>query len=348
MTLSYRHLGRNGLKVSPLALGTMMFGGPTDEATARRIADRAFEQGVNFIDTANGYNDGRSEEVVGRLVAARRDQWIVATKFVNPNPGPKGPNDGGASRHNVIQSVDASLRRLGTGHIDLLYLHREDRGTPVAETVRALGDLIQAGKIRAYGLSNHRGWKLAEFSRVADALNVQRPAASQPLYNLANRQIESEHLPAAEYYGIGVVPYSPLARGVLTAKYHPAEPPPPDTRAGRNDKRIRQTEWRPESLDLAQKVRRHAEARGITPGQFALAWVLANRLVTAAIAGPRTEAQWEDYVPALEYVFTDEDEAFVDALVTTGHASTAGFNDPSHPFFGRQPRQRPAVAAVTG
>ncbi|WP_300727647.1 aldo/keto reductase [Pseudomonas sp.] len=337
-TIEYRNLGRNGIKVSPITLGTMMFGGQTEEDVAKRIADRAYEQGINVIDTANGYNGGASEEVVGRLIADRRSQWVLSTKFVNPNPGAQGPNDRGASRHNVIQSVDASLKRLNTDYIDLFYLHREDHTTPVEETLRALSDLIRAGKIRSYGLSNHRGWKLAEFSRTADLLGIERPAASQPLYNLANRQIENEHLPAAQYYGIGVVSYSPLARGVLTAKYDPNQPPSEGTRAGRNDKRLHQTEWRAESLNLAQRVKDHAQARGITPGQFALAWVLNNALITSAIAGPRTEAQWNDYVPALNYAFTAEDEAFIDDLVITGHASTPGYNDPSHPFAGRKSR----------
>jgi len=336
--IEYRNLGRNGIKVSPITLGTMMFGGQTDDAVAKRIVDKAYEQGINFIDTANGYNGGASEETVGRLIAERRSQWVLSTKFVNPNPGALGPNDRGASRHNVIQSVDASLKRLNTDYIDLFYLHREDHTTPVEETLRALSDLIRAGKIRSYGLSNHRGWKLAEFSRTADLLGIERPAASQPLYNLANRQIENEHLPAAEYYGIGVVSYSPLARGVLTAKYDPNQPPSEGTRAGRNDKRLQQTEWRPESLNLAQRVKDHAESRGITPGQFALAWVLNNKLITSAIAGPRTEEQWNDYVPALNYAFTAEDEAFIDDLVITGHSSTPGYNDPSHPFAGRKSR----------
>lgn len=336
--IEYRNLGRNGIKVSPITLGTMMFGGQTDDSVAKRIVDKAYEQGINFIDTANGYNGGASEETVGRLIADRRSQWVLSTKFVNPNPGALGPNDRGASRNNVIQSVDASLKRLNTDYIDLFYLHREDHSTPVEETLRALSDLIRAGKIRSYGLSNHRGWKLAEFSRTADLLGIERPAASQPLYNLANRQIENEHLPAAEYYGIGVVSYSPLARGVLTAKYDPNQPPSEGTRAGRNDKRLQQTEWRPESLNLAQRVKDHAEARGITPGQFALAWVLNNQLITSAIAGPRTEEQWNDYVPALNYAFTAEDEAFIDDLVITGHSSTPGYNDPSHPFAGRKSR----------
>ena len=336
--IPYRNLGRNGVKISPITLGTMMFGGQTPDDVARRITDRAFEQGINAIDTANNYNGGASEEVVGRLIAERRQRWVLATKFGNPDPSGGGPNNTGASRQNVIQSVNASLKRLNTDYIDLFYLHREDHVTPVDETLRALDDLIRAGKIRGYGLSNHRGWKLAEFSRSADLLGIQRPSVSQPLYNLANRQIEVEHLPAAEYYGIGVVSYSPLARGVLTAKYDPGQPPAEGTRAGRNDPRLQQTEWRAESLNLAQRVKDHAAARGITSGQFALAWVLNNKLVTSAIAGPRTEEQWNDYVPALNYAFTAEDEAFVNELVVTGHSSTPGYNDPSHPFLGRQSR----------
>jgi aryl-alcohol dehydrogenase-like predicted oxidoreductase len=331
--MEYRHLGRSGIRVSPLCLGTMMFGGQTDEAVAGQIAARAFEQGINFLDTADVYNAGKSEEVAGRLIAPNRDKWILATKFA----GGRGdwPNQGGASRKYIVQAVEASLKRLGTNYIDLVYIHREDRGVRVEEQVSALGDLIKAGKLRYYGLSNHRSWKIAEFSHVADALGVDRPAASQPLYNLANRQIEQEHLTAAHHYGVGVVPYSPLARGVLTAKYDPAAAPAADTRAGRNDSRIQQTEWRPESLELAQEIKRHAEARGVTPGQFALAWVLHNKLVTSTITGPRTLSQWEDYVPALAYRFTAEDEALVDRFVVTGHPSTPGFNDPGHPSLGR-------------
>lgn len=336
MTVEYRHLGRNGVRVSPLCLGTMMFGGETDPDTSARIIGKAFDEGINFIDTADGYANFQSEIVVGNAIRAQRDKWVLATKFASPRG--KGPNDQGTSRKYIIQAVESSLKRLGTDYIDIYYLHREDHVTPVAETVRTLGDLISAGKIRYYGLSNHRGWKIAEFARVADALGLDRPAASQPLYNLANRQIEFEHLDAADHYGLGVVPYSPLARGVLTAKYDPSSPPPLDTRAGRGDKRILQTEWRPESLELAQRVRDHAAGRGITAGQFALAWVLNNSLITSAIVGPRTEAQWDDYRPALAYRFTVEDEAFINELVPSGHASSPGFTDPGHFFFGRRPR----------
>lgn len=334
--MDYRILGRTGMRVSRLCLGTMMFGARTDTEAARAIVDKAYDQGVNFLDTANNYNAGQSEIEVGKLIASKRNDWIVATKFVNPDPAGRAPNNFGASRRNLIQCVDASLKRLNTDYIDLLYLHREDPRTPVAETVRALGDLVRAGKLRYYGLSNHASWKLAEFSLTADALGVDRPAASQPLYNLANRQPELEQLPAADHFGIGVVSYSPLARGVLTAKYDPTQPPPPGSRADANDKRLQQTEWRPESFALAQAIKEHAQARGLTAGQFALAWVLNNRLITAAIAGPRTEEQWDDYLPALAYTFTAEDEDLVNRLVVTGHASTPGYNDPHYPITGRQ------------
>jgi aryl-alcohol dehydrogenase-like predicted oxidoreductase len=331
--MDYRSLGRSGIKISPLCLGTMMFGGQTDEKVAGQIVARAFEQGINFLDTANVYNEGRSEEVVGRLIAKNRNKWILATKFA----GGRGawPNESGTSRKHIIEAVEASLKRLGTDYIDLIYAHREDHGVQTGEILRALGDLIAAGKIRYYGLSNHRAWKIAEFSHVADQLGIDRPAASQPCYNLANRQPEIEHLTACDHYGVGVVSYSPLARGVLTGKYDPGKPPAADTRAGRKDSRLQQTEWRPETLTLAQELKRHAEARGITPGQFAIAWVLANRLIASTITGPRTLEQWEDYLPALNYRVTAEDEAFVDRFVATGHPSTPGYNDPGHPYFGR-------------
>ena len=164
---------------------------------------------------------------------------------------------------------------------------------------------------------------------------------SQPYYNAMNRMPEIEHLPACGFYGLGVVPYSPLARGVLTGKYKPDAPPPEGTRAGRGDTRILQTEWRPESLALAQEVKHHAEARGITAGQFAVNWVLNNRLVTAVIAGPRTEAQWDEYLGALGYAFTAEDEGLIDRLVVSGHPSTPGYNDPAYPLEGRAPRTGP-------
>jgi aryl-alcohol dehydrogenase (NADP+) len=169
-------------------------------------------------------------------------------------------------------------------------------------------------------------------------MGIDRPIVSQPYYNAMNRMPEVEHLPACAHYGIGVVPYSPLARGVLTAKYDPDAPPPNDSRAARQDTRMMQTEWRKESLVIAREIRTHAERRGMTAGQFAMLWVLNNKLVTACIAGPRTEEQWADYLGALKHSFTAADEALVNRLVATGHPSTPGFNDPAYPIEGRVPR----------
>jgi len=334
--MDHRALGRSGLKVSTLCLGTMMFGGATDEPASARIVAKARDQGVNFLDTADQYNNGKSEEVLGRAIARERDRWVVATKLANPM-GP-GPNEVGLSRKWVMQAAEASLKRLGTDYIDVYYLHKEDHVAPLAETVRAMADLVRQGKIRYIGVSNYRSWRIAEICNLCDQIGIDRPVVSQPYYNAMNRMPEVEQLPAAAYYGLGIVPYSPLARGVLTGKYSPDAPPPAETRAGRSDKRIMQTEWRPESLRIAQTLKRHAEARGITAGQFAVAWVLNNALVTGTIAGPRTEAQWDDYVGALAYEFTAEDEALVDSLVTTGHPSTPGYNDPAYPLEGRVPR----------
>ena len=334
--MNYRNLGRSGLKVSPICLGTMMFGGPTDEATSTRIVAKAREAGINFIDTADAYNKGNSEHVVGRAISNSRPSWVLSTKLANPMGD--DPNRRGLSRKWVLEAADESLKRLGTDYIDVYFLHKEDHSTPLEETVRAMGELMRAGKIRYFGVSNYRAWRVAEICNICDRLGIDRPVASQPYYNAMNRMPEVEHIPACGYYGLGVVPYSPLARGVLTGKYGVDGAPDKDTRAGRNDTRMMQTEWRPESLKLAQEIKRHAESKGITAGQFAVGWVLNSSFVSSVIAGPRMEEQWDDYVRALDYKFTAEDEALVDRLVVTGHPSTPGFNDPAYPIEGRKPR----------
>jgi aryl-alcohol dehydrogenase (NADP+) len=334
--MQYRPLGRSGLKVSPICLGTMMFGGPADEATSARIIAKAREAGINFIDSADAYNDGNSEQVVGRAISNSRHHWVLATKLANPMGD--DPNRGGLSRRWVLQAADESLKRLGTDYIDIYYLHKEDHSTPLHETVRAMGELMQQGKVRYFGVSNYRAWQVAEICNICDRLGIPRPVVSQPYYNAMNRMPEVEHFPACDFYGLGIVPYSPLARGVLTGKYRPDAAPDKDTRAGRNDKRMMQTEWRPESLQLALEIRQHAEAKGITAGQFAVSWVLNSSFVSAVIAGPRTEEQWDDYLRALDYRFTAEDEALIDRLVTSGHPSTPGYNDPAYPIEGRRAR----------
>ena len=334
--MEYRNLGRSGLKVSPLCLGTMNFGGPTDAPTAERIIARAREAGVNFLDTADAYNKGGSETVIGKAIAGDRSNWVLATKVANVMTS--GPNDSGLSRKWVMRAIEDSLRRLGTDYVDIYYLHKEDHATPLAETVRAMGDLVRQGKIRYFGVSNYRSWRVAEICSLCDSIGIDRPIVSQPYYHALNRQMETEHLAACGYYGLGVVTYSPLARGILTAKYDPDAPPPSDTRAGRQDRRMLQTEWRPDSLRMAQDISRHAQAKGSTASRFAVGWVLNNRLVTGVIGGPRTEAQWEDYLAALDYKFDAEDEALIAGLIPPGHASTPGYNDPAYPIEGRPTR----------
>jgi aryl-alcohol dehydrogenase-like predicted oxidoreductase len=334
--LDYRVLGASGLKVSPLCLGTLLFGSRTDETEASRIVGSARDAGINFIDTAVSYAGGRSEEILGELLASDRDWWVVATK-VGSRTG-DGPNEDGTSRRQIHDSIERSLRRLRTDRVDLYYLHRDDETTPLRESLAAVGDLIRAGKVRYLGLSNFRGWRVAEAVGICRDLGMPAPIAIQPYYHALNRQPEVELLPAAAHHGLGVVPFSPLARGVLTGKYRPGEDPPPDSRAGRNDPDLMSREWREESLRIAQHLRGHAERRGMTTGQFAVKWLLGNALVTSVVAGPRTLDHWTEYLGALDHDFDAEDAALVDRLVPPGYASTYGYHDPNFPVAGRVSR----------
>jgi aryl-alcohol dehydrogenase (NADP+) len=332
-TPTYRNLGASGLKVSPLWLGTMMFGDWTPEPEAARIVASARDAGLNALDTADVYNQGESERVLGRLIKADRSRWVLATKLANPVGNEV--NDRGTSRRWMLRAVEASLQRLGTDWIDLYYLHRDDDSTPMEETVHTMGLLIQQGKVLHWGLSNFRAWRLARMVELARQMGVPQPIALQPPYSAVTRGIEVELLPACAHYGLGAVTYSPLARGVLTGKYRTDAPPPADSRAARADRRLMQTEWRPESIALSQDFAAHAAARGIRPSQLAVAWVLHNRLVSGVIAGPRTFEQWQDYLAALQVQVTAEDERWVDERVPPGHASTFGYTDPIYPVTGR-------------
>jgi aryl-alcohol dehydrogenase (NADP+) len=334
--IEYRRLGESGLKVSPICLGTMMFGDRTDEAEAGRMVIAARDAGINFIDTADVYAKGESERIVGRLIKADREDWVLATKAGNPMG--EGINMRGLSRKWLLRAIDLSLKRLHTDYVDIYYLHFDDLRTPLEETLRAVDDILRAGKARYFGISNYRGWRIAHLVHLCDRHGLARPVVCQPYYNAMNRMPEVEVLPACAAFGLGVVPYSPLARGVLTGKYEVGTSPPGDSRAGRSDKRMLETEFRPESVAIAQKVRIHAEGRGMTAGQFAVGWVLNNRLVSSVIAGPRTVEQWIEYLGALRHPLTAEDEAFLDALVPAGHPSTPGFTDPKYPVLGRPTR----------
>lgn len=332
--MKYRKLGASALKVSELCLGTMMFGDQTAADEAASIVALARERGVNFVDTADVYTSGASESMLGSLIRGDRDRWVLATKVGNQMSN--RPNESRYSRKWIMQSVEGSLARLGTDYLDIYYLHRDFEADLLEEPLRALDDLIRAGKIRCWGMSNFRGWRISEAVWLARQLNMPGPVVCQPYYNLLNRMPEVEILPACARYGLGVAAYSPIARGVLTGKYDPSAPPPDGSRAARGDTRMHQTEWRPESLAIAQRLKEHAHGRHGNLLRLAVAWILANRNVSSVIAGPRTLAQFEDYFPALECAWSAEDEALVDSLVAPGHPSTPGYSDPSYPFYGRR------------
>lgn len=332
--MHYKNLGKSNLQVSALCLGTMMFADQTEAAEAASIVAHAHEHGVNFIDTADVYSKGESERMVGGLIKQQRHQWVLATKLGNKMS--ERVNEAHYSASWMHHELEQSLQRLQTDFIDIYYLHRDYNGMDLEEPLRAIDAMLRAGKIRYWGVSNFRGWRIAEIVSLAKQVGMPGPVVCQPYYNLLNRMPEVEILPACDHFGIGVVPYSPVARGVLTGKYQPGSKPAEGTRAGRADKRIMETEFREESLVIAQKLQEHAGTRAISLAHFATAWVLANKAVSSVIAGPRTLQQWQDYFPALEYRFTAEDEALVDSLVAQGHASTPGYNDPAYPLNGRR------------
>jgi aryl-alcohol dehydrogenase-like predicted oxidoreductase len=334
--MEYRKLGNAGVKVSPICLGTMNFGDRTDFATAEQIVKSAFDAGINFIDTADAYVKGESERIVGKLIAANREHWVLATKVANPMG--TGPNDNGLSRKHIMQAIDDSLTRLDTDYVDIYYLHFDSAEFNLAEALEAMADLVACGKVHYVGLSNFRGWRIAVAAELCRSEGFAVPAVCQPYYNAMNRMPEVEVLPACANYGMGIVPYSPLARGMLTGKYKPGMAPPEESRAALKDKRMMETEFREESMAMAQTIVKHAEKRGMTGGQFAINWVLNNGLVTSALAGPRTMAHWTEYLGALALPFNAEDEALIDGLVKPGHPSTPGYSDPRYPFFGRLPR----------
>lgn len=330
----YHPLGHSGLKVPQLWLGTMMFGDQTSEAEAASIMDATRDAGLNALDTADVYAGGESERIVGKLIAADRERWVLATKVANPIG--KEPNERGLSRRWLLQAADNSLKRLGADFIDLYYMHRDDESVPIEETLSTMARLIELGKIRYYGVSNFRAWRVARMVETARRMGIPQPVVCQPPYSAMTRLIETELLPCCDHYGVGVVAYSPLARGVLTGKYKPGAEPEAGSRAARGDRRIHQTEFRPESVALSQEFKAHAERRGMSPTQFAIAWVLNNQRINGVIGGPRTLAQWQDYLAALSLKLDPQDEAFVDSLVPPGYASTHGYTDPIYPVTGRK------------
>ena len=319
--MDYRPLGRSGVKVSPLCLGCMMFGAKTEPADSYAIIDRAIEAGLNFIDTANVYGRGTSETVTGEALArnGKRDQTILATK-VHGRMDTDDPNMQGNSRRHIIQQCEASLKRLQTDWIDLYQIHRPQSDIPIDETLRALDDLIRAGKVRYIGTSTFAAWQVMESLGVSKELGLNRFICEQQPYNILDRRVERELMPMARTYGLATIPWSPLAGGMLTGKYQRGQAPGEGTRY----EKVSESEWlqnryRDAMFDVVEGLTPLAEAKGCTVAQFALAWCMQQPGVTSPIIGPRTMEQLEDNLGAIDVEITDEDRQAVDRLVAPGN-----------------------------
>lgn len=313
--MEYRKLGHSGLEVSRLCLGTMTFGEAdessfmhgvgADEQTSRQVLNRALDEGINLVDTADVYgNDGLTEKVLGRWFEAdgRRDEVVLASKFrFRMHPGPNGT---GASRYHIVRAVEESLRRLKTDRIDLYQIHMQDTQTPEEETLRALDDLVRAGKVLYLGASNYAAYRLVESLWASDARNLERFVSLQARYSLVARELEREHLPACRRFGLGVLPYSPLAGGFLSGKYT-RESRPEGARLSVKDERFQAVDTEKNWRVLAE-VRRVAEEVDATPAQVALAWLLRQDRVTSVIFGARSVRQLEDNLRCLEVPLSDD------------------------------------------
>jgi aryl-alcohol dehydrogenase-like predicted oxidoreductase len=317
--MRYRQLGASGLRVSVLSMGTMTFGGTgsfasvgsTDLDTARRQIDRCLEAGVNLIDTANVYSEGRSEEILGQAVEGRRDDLLLATKVRMPMGD--GPNDAGLSRHHVMTECDASLRRLRTDHIDLYQLHEWDGQTPLTETLQALDDLVHAGKVRYVGCSNYAGWQLMKALGIAEQRELPRFVSQQIHYTLQAREAEYELVPASIDQGLGILVWSPLAGGLLSGKYRRGQAAPEQSRllAGWDEPPVRDQE---KLYDIVEVIVDVAKNRGASPAQAALAWLLDRPAVSTLIIGARTDEQLADNLGAADLELTQEERTRLDEV----------------------------------
>ena len=320
--MEYRLLGRTGVRVSPLCLGTLNFGNPTAEADAVAITHAALDAGLNFVDTANVYHQGLSETLVGKALAGRRHRVVLATK-VHGRMG-DGPNDHSGSRLHILRACDASLRRLGTDYIDLYQIHRPSPDIPVDETLGALTDLVRAGKVRYVGCSTHPAWMVMEALAVSDRLGLARYVSEQPPYNLLDRRIENELVPLAQRYGLAILPWAPLAQGVLAGRYPAEGPMPADSRAMRQpgQANIYADRVTPSGLAVGRAFAVLARSHGRTPGQLALLWCKDQPGVTAPIVGPRTEEQLNELLPVLDLSLSAAERLACDALVPPGGVVT--------------------------
>ncbi len=326
--MEHRLFGRTGVRVSPLCLGAMNFGGPTGEAESIEIIHAALDGGINFVDTANVYTGGQSEVLVGKALAGRRPRVFLATK-AHFKVG-EDVNDGGNSRRHLFQACEDSLRRLGTDYIDLYQIHRPSAEVPVDETLRALDDLVRAGKVRYIGCSTHPAWRVMEALAVSERHGFARYVSEQPPYNLLDRRIENELVPLALAHQLALIPWAPLGQGVLAGRYTGSQPFPEDSRAARQPGTIYAQRVTPRGIAAGEAFAAAARQFGKTPGQLALTWCKDQPGITAPIVGPRTLAQLQDLLPVLEMTLTAEERAACDAIVPPGGAvanfhNTAGW-----------------------
>jgi len=331
--MNYQNFGTTGVQVSPLCLGTMLFGSTCSEKDAINITHRAINDGINIFDTANGYNKGLSEEILGKAIIEKRNDIFLVTK-VNASMG-SGPNDKGLTRYHIINEVENSLKRLGTDHIDLYFLHRRDPNTPLEESISAMDYLVNQGKIRYIGISNHKAWEICSATMFSQLNNMASISAVQDLYNIVDRDVEVELLPFCDEFGMAVMAYSPLARGMLTGKYGIDKPIPIDSRAGRGDQRMLESGMREHSMKVASSLRNIANKYNKTISQLAVNWVIDNPIVSTSIIGPRTMQQYDDNLGALDWRLELDDLKEIDRLVPLGEHTGFGFNDPMNPVVGR-------------
>ncbi len=309
--MQHKRLGKSGLKVSAIGLGGNTFGRHADAEQTARCIHTALDLGITFFDTADVYNAGVSETYVGQALAGRRDRAIIASK-VAMTMG-EGPNDRGLSRAHILDGVHASLKRLGTEYIDLLQVHQWDAETPLEETMRALDDLVRDGKVRYIGCSNFTAWQLVWSLWTSAAHDLTSFVSVQPRYSLVDRSIEAELLPACREFGIGIIPYSPLAGGVLTGKYEAGVEPPPGTRAHGNE-RFAGQHGTERNLAIARRAQEWAESHGHTVGELAIAWLVAHPEVSSVIAGVTKPEQVEANARAGDWLLTADEVAEVAAL----------------------------------
>ena len=312
--MDYVRLGRSGMKVSRVCVGTNMFGaGYVDDDRAVSVIDAAFDAGINFIDTADAYNSGHSEVVVGRAVNGHRHDFVVATKgFIATGPG---PNDVGLSRKHLIDAVEASLSRLRTDYIDLYQVHYFDPDTPLEESLRTLDDLVRQGKIRYIGCSNFAAWQLMKALWVSDKQGFERFESVQPEYNLGKRDIEGELFAACSDQSVGIIPYQIFMGGVLTGRYSPEAPPPSDSHmASRHAQRAKDTYWTDRTFEMVKTLEETAAGLEISVPQLLIAWTLSKPQITSVIVGASRPEQAESNARAVSVRLPDEVVARLDAL----------------------------------